>query len=280
MNRKQLLFVAVVLALAVIAIFVWRSLEPNRSVAELSSETANVPSGRVGKAENESTEISQSTRNYDASKTEADTVPTPPKKPLYQMAETKSSFDPVANAKLRENAPFRIQGRGSKARIVDADGKVLIEPDEKVGIYGCSVSPSGKRIAVYYGDATYDIVTPSTGETIRLPQQPPGENMLGFGSWHWIDDETLVGVSGKTIPFRDDQVGPEREEPIISRSVLYVYDLRERRLSEVELPPALRTKSVSVSAVDETGKVQLRPEGREVSYTDASLGWFEVRPKR
>lgn len=279
MNKKHLLFIAAVLVLAVIAIIVWRSPRPNSSVGELSSETANVPGENASKVVGESTKVTQPTRNDGTSNAGDDIALKLHEKPLYQMVEAKSSFDPVADAKRRENAPFKIQGRGSKAKILGADGKVLIEPDEKVGIYGCSVSPGGKRIAVYYGDATYDIVTPSTGETIRLPHQPPGENVLGFGSWHWIDDQTLIGVSGKTIPFRDDQVGPEREEPIIIRSVLYLYDLMKQKMSEVALPPALRIKAVSVSAVDVTGKVQLQPEDRGASYTDASLGWFEVRPK-
>ena len=280
MKKQQPLFVVVVLALAVIATIVWKSPGPNSSVSDLSSEPANAPGKNASKVVRESAKGTQPTRNDGTSNLGDDIAPKLPEQPLYQMAETRSSFDPVADAKRRDNAPFRIQGRGSKAKIVGSDGKVLIEPDEKVGIYGCSVSPNGRRIAVYYGDAKYDIVTPSTGETIRLPQQPPGENVLGFGSWHWIDDQTLIGVSGKTIPFRKDQVGTEREEPIISRSVLYLYDLKEQKMSEVALPSALRTKTVCVSAVDETGKVQLQPDGRGVSFTDVSLGWFEVRPKK
>ena len=279
MNRKQLLFVAVVLALAVIPIVVWRSLEPNRLVADLCSETKNAPNGKVGKAESKSTEISQSAQNHGTSKPATNTVPTPPEKPLYQMAETKSSFDPVANAERKKSLPFQMFASGGTGKIADREGNIVLRSDSKNAIFRCDVSPDQKRILVYGGDATYDIITPSSGERVRLPQLPPGDNVLGF-SWHWLDDQMLLGVSGKTIPFRDDQVGPEREEPIISRSVLYVYNLKERRLSEVELPPTLRTKTISVSFVDETGKVQLRPEGRDVSYTDASLGWFEVRPKK
>ena len=279
MKKYPFLFIGVVLALAVIAIIFWRTREPNSSVVDLSSEDSNAPAKAAKKVVSEPTKNTQPTRNDGASYAEPIINPAVAERLLYQIVEAKSSYDPVADAKRRENAPYRIQGRGSMAKILGADGKVLLEPDEKIGIYGCSVSPSGERIAVYYGDAIHDIVTPSTGETIRLPQQPPGENMLGFGAWHWIDDQTLIGVSGKTIPFRDDQVGLDREEPIISRSVLYLYDLREQKMFEIALPPALRTKTVSVSAVDETGKVQLRSDGNEETYTDASLGWFEIRPK-
>lgn len=175
--------------------------------------------------------------------------------------------------------PFRIFASGGIGKIVDAAGNVIVQSDAKNGIFACEVSPNQKRIVVYRGDADYDVITPRTGETIRLPQQPPGENMLGFGSWHWVDDDTLVGVSGQVIPFRDDQVGPEREEPNIAQSTLYVYKLSERKLARVEVPTALRSKTFSVNAVDPSGKVQLRPEDHE-SLADASLGWFDVRPKK
>lgn len=278
MKKRQFLVVAGVLALAIIAIIVWKSLNPNSPATERPPETADAPIEKSNKAATESRPVAPPARNESASNAESKIDPVVGEPPPYQMVETSSSFDPVADAKRRENAPFRVQGRGSKAKILTADGKILIEADEKVGIYGCYVSPNGKLILVYSGDATYDVITPSSGEKTRLPQMPPGDNVLGF-SWRWLDDQTLIGVSGKTIPFRDDQVGTEREEPIISRSVLYLYDLKKQQLSEVALPRALRTKNVSVSAVDETGKVQLRPEGREVSYTDASLGWFDIRPK-
>jgi len=271
MNRRLVPIIAVLLALVVVMLVVWRQPETNeptsanRAASERYSGVS--PSSQV-------TEPKQGATAY-IEESGGVTKTTP----MYQMTSLTGSFEPVEHITQQENQPFRIQGRGSKAKIVTKEGDTLLEADETVGIYGCSVSPNGKRIAVYFGDATYDIITPSTGETIRLPQQPPGENMLGFGSWHWLNDRKLLGVSGKTIPFRDNQVGPEREEPTISRCVLYLYDLEEKTMAEVALPPALRMKTISVSAVDETGKVQLRPEGHQVSFTDAALGWFEIRPK-
>lgn len=278
MKKRPLLSTAVVLTLAFAALLAWSSFERNGSSAEQFDENAQASNAEDSKTASTSTKRVEPTRISSASNADARIVPVVVEKSSYQLAETKSSFDPVADAKRRESAPFRIQGRGSKAKILTAEGKTLKEAGEKVGIYGCSVSPDGKRLAVYYGDAQYDIITPSNGETVRLPQQPPGENMIGFGSWDWIDDDTLVGVSGKVIPFRDDEVGPEREEPNISRSTLYVYKLSERKLAEVELPTELQNKTFSVSAVDLSGNVQLRPEDHE-SYADASLGWFDVSPK-
>lgn len=279
MKNKLILFMAV-LALVVTALVVWWRLEPDRLPSEPIAETAEVSSKRGSNADINSNKDAQVARDSPATKAEPDLAPTVPEEPLYQMSSVTSSFNPAVEAEKKKALPFQMFASGGSGKVVDRGGNIVLKSDSENAIFKIEVSPNQTSIAVHRGSGKYDIVTPSTGETIRLPQQPPGENMLGFGSWHWIDDQTLVGVSGKTIPFRDDQVGPEREEPIISRSVLYLYDLKERRLSEVELPPALRTKSVSVSAVDETGKVQLRPEGHDVSYTDASLGWFEVRPKK
>lgn len=283
MKKKRLLFIAGVVTLVVAAFLVWRGLEPNGPIANPVNGSANKPSGSVSKAAGTPTIVAEPARNEGASSKDQEIAPALVEKPLYQLAETSSSFDPVANAKQREDLPFKFfgSGGGGDGKIVDAKGNVLMktEPEKGVFMVGIEISPNQERIAINRGSGKFEILTPSTGETMQLPQLPPGENVLAF-SWRWMDDQTLVGVSGKTIPFRDDQVGTEREEPIISRSVLYVYDLKERKLSEVELPPTLRTKTVSVSAVDATGKVQLRPEGREVSFTDASLGWFEVRPRK
>lgn len=274
MKKKPLLAIALVVTLAFAALLAWSSIERNRSSAEQFDGNTQISSSEDSKGAQISTGI-EPTPIKSTSKTDA-LGPESVEEPLYQLAQIQNSFDPVADAKRLENAPFRIQGRGSKAKIVTAEGKTLIEADDKVGIYGCSVSPDGKRLTVYYGDAKYDVITPSTGETIRLPQHPPGENMIGFGSWDWIDTDTLVGVSGTVIPFREDEVGPAREEPNISQSLLYVYKLSERKLMEVELPPELQNKTFSVSVVDSSGNVQLGSDDHD-SSSDANLGWFDVR---
>lgn len=282
MKSKPLFIVAVVVALAAFALLIGTWLQPNGSISKTLDGSSNAPGKEFNKGADQATKKPDPPRDEAASDANSDTAPPLAEEPSFQLVGTKGSFDPVADAQRRKNLPYQMFGSGGTGKIVDRDGNVILQSDSENPIFKYQVSPDENRIAVHRGSGTYDIFTPSTGETIQLPQQPPGENVLGFGSWHWIDERTLIGVSGKTIPFRDDQVGPEREEPIISRSVLYLYDLEERRMSEVALPPALRLQGVrivSVNAVDETGKVQLRPEGREVSYTDASLGWFEVRPK-
>jgi len=278
MKRSLVLLIAVAV-LTVTALFVWRWLQPSAPVAKPLDESANKSREVVSKETATPTKIVEPTRNQSPSHSTTGSTTAVVEKPLYEMTKTTSSFDPVADAKRKETLAFRMFASGGTGKIVDTAGNVIIQSDSENAIFSCDVSPDQTRISINRGSGKYDIVTPSTGETIRLPQQPPGENVLGF-SWRWIDDQTLIGVSGITIPFGGDQVGLEREEPIISHSVLYVYGLKERKLSEVELPPTLQTKTFSVSAVDATGKVQLLSEARGADYTDASLGWFEVRPKK
>ncbi len=274
MRTKNRLLRIVLLALAVLTFVTWYWLKPSKSKAEAGAVSAE----EVNSTVDEPTRKSQLRQDAQIRDKENDIVRELDQKPSYQMTVAKSSFDPVADAEYKKTLPFQIFASGGIGKIVDQDGKIILQSDTKNAIFKIEVSPDRTRIAVHRGSGKYDIIKPSSGETIRLPQQPPGENMLGFGSWHWIDDKTLIGVSGKTIPHNHDHAGHRCEEPRISQSVLYRYDLNERKISQVALPPGLDTEIVSVRAVDEAGKVQLWPDGQGESYTDASLGWFEIRP--
>ena len=212
--------------------------------------------------------------NDSASNTTENRIPVL-KKSFYQMEGTKSSFNPVKDAERKATLPFQMFGSGGVGKIVDRDGKIILQSDSKNAIFGCEISPDLTRIAVNRGSRKFDIIAPKTRGVIRLPQMPPGDYVLGF-SWNWIDNETLLGVSGKVVPFRDDQVGPEREEPNIERSLLYLYDIKEQKMTEVALPASAKSQVVSVNAVDQAGNIQLRPEGHERSWTDADLGWFKL----
>lgn len=279
MKGKPLILIGVAIAMVLAAVLAWWSPGPNGTAAKPLDRDIEASGEAVREDANVSTKTTEPRQNEGTFNEKASAVSTVSEKPAYQMIEAKSSFDPAADAERKKALPFRMFASGGTGKIVDREGNVILQSDSKNAIFKMEVSPDQSRIVVHRGSGRFDIIMPKSGELIRLPQQPPGENVLGFGSWHWLDDQTLIGVSGKTIPFRDDQVGPEREEPLISRSVLYIYDLKEQKISEVALPPSLRAKMVSVNAVDDAGHVQLRPEGREVSYTDVSLGWFEVRPR-
>lgn len=205
----------------------------------------------------------------------------PPNRPLpdrsFQMVETISVHNAAASAEGKKTQPFQMYGGSGTGKIVDRQGKIILQSDAENPIFKFEVSPDQKRILVYGGDATYTVVAPDSGEKIRLPTQPPRDQMLGF-SWYWKDDQTLVGISGEITPFRDDQAGPAREEPIVNHSVFYVYDLNQNQMSEIALPAVLRTKYVSIRAVDEAGKVQLCSEDHGTPLSNANLGWFEIRP--
>src|SRR6266404_7929304 len=95
----------------------------------------------------------------------------------YKISPADVVIDPVAEARLKDAEPFRLLGpRSASAKIVNKAGDVVLEADPKVGIYDCSVSPNGKRIAVYFASEGSLILDPETGEKILLPKRPPGEN--------------------------------------------------------------------------------------------------------
>lgn len=274
MRTKNHLLRIVLLALAVSTFVTWYWLK----LSGLKDEAGTVSSEETNSIADEPSPISEPGQDTAISNMENDIVWELDQKPSYQMVGAKSSFDPVADAERKKTLPFQMFASGGIGKIVDKDGRIILQSDAKNAIFKFEVSPDLTRIAVHRGSGKYDIITPSSGETIRLPQQPPGENMLGFGSWHWVDERTLVGVSGETIPHKHNHAGNLCEEPDISQSVLYRYDLNERKISQVALPQGIGTKIVSVRAVDEAGRVQLWPDGQGESYTDASLGWFEIRP--
>ncbi|OJV25745.1 MAG: hypothetical protein BGO12_11265 [Verrucomicrobia bacterium 61-8] len=231
MRARHFFYIAGILLLAIAALILWRSLQPNRSLPYRS----------------------------------------------FQMVETISAHDATASAERKKTQPFQMYGGGGTGKIVDRQGKIILQSGAENPIFRFEVSPDQKRVLVYGGDATYTVVAPDSGEKVRLPSQPPGDQMLGF-SWYWKDDQTLVGISGEITPFRDDQAGPAREEPIVNHSVFYLYDLNQHQMSQIALPAVLRTRYVSISAIDEAGKVQLRSEEHGTPLGDASLGWFEIRP--
>ncbi|GEM_PF-2971671 len=279
MKRKYVVLVGGCFFL-LLAVVVWMQLK-ERPLTQDSTPAKSALESSAAEPVTHNLAVSHSLRDAKESENADDhTASAPPS--LYRVQPVKVQFDPVASAAARNAKPFKLRGGAGKGVIVDEQGKTLIESGAESGIniFGFDVNPSSTLIMVMGGDGRALVLNPADGSRIHLPNKPPGEDMLGFGEWRWIDDSTLVGVSGKMIPFRDDQVGVEREEIMISRSALYLFDLNKMELSEVELPPGLRSKMVSISAVDGQGNVQLRPEGGPISYTDASYGWFEVKSKK
>jgi hypothetical protein len=197
--------------------------------------------------------------------------------PAHEISRVNVAFDPDAEAKSKIAEPYRLIGQGSgAAKIVDKSGKVVLEADPKVGIYGCSVSPDGEHIAVDCASAGSIILEPKTGNKITLPKRPPGENKFVFESWYWIDDNTLVAESGD---HKLDVLGrPVKSDDNVSQSRLYLYSLNQKQLDEVQLPKDLGAKVFSIAYVSSKGYVHLVTDDPTATRAP-DLGWFELRPK-
>lgn len=209
--------------------------------------------------------------------------PTPPspaapaKAPAHELVSTDEMIDEAAEQKIIEKRPYRLQGGSGEGKIVDAAGQAVLESDSQVHIYGGTVSPSGKSVLVYYGNSDFDIVNPVTKERFRLPTEPPGKNKFGFGAFHWIDDQTLLGESGDATLGRDGQ--PIRDDDNGARTRLYLYHLDSRSLEELKLPAPPGVKHILVSAVSSKGLVHLLHDD-SAAKGPPDLGWFKVRVKK
>jgi len=200
-------------------------------------------------------------------------APTTAKAPAHELVPTKETVDDAAEQKIADARPYKLQGRGSDGKIVDAAGQVVLEGDPKVGIYGGTASPDGKSVLVYYGDANYEILNPVTKERLRLPSEPPGKNKLGFG-FYWIDNDTLLGASGDLKLDRRGQ--PVRDDDNVARTRLYLYHLANHTLEELKIPVPPDVKQVFVSSVTSTGLIHLMHDDPG-SKRPEDLGWFKAR---
>lgn len=199
----------------------------------------------------------------------------------YEMTATSVvDFDPVAEAKAKEVRPYRLRGGAGLGQIVDSQGKVILESGAESGIhiFGCEVSPNGKLVLVQGGDGKNLILDPGSGSRWLLPHRPPNENMFAFGSWHWIDDDTLLAASNEKVSVRDAQLRINAEEPGASRSRLYLFKISRQQLTTIQLPKDLGDQVFLIAQVSASGSVRLVRAEPTASHT-ADLGWFKVRPK-
>jgi hypothetical protein len=198
----------------------------------------------------------------------------------YEMTAANVDFDPVAEAKSKEVQPYRLRGGAGLGKIVDSQGKVVLESGSESGmhIFGCEVSPNGKLVLVQGGDGKNLILDPNSGRRWLLPHQPPNENMFAFGSWYWIDDDTLLAASGEKLSVRDAQLRANAEEPGASRSRLYLFKISRQQLTTIQLPKDFGNQVFSIAQVSSTGSVHLVRQEANASAT-ADLGWFKIRPK-
>lgn len=205
---------------------------------------------------------------------------TPPKLtqgilPMVAARKVQYAADPVAESKLRDDPPFRFSGDGTSGKVVSRSGQILMESGEQIGIYGVEVGPDRIQVLVKGGNGVNLVINSATGDQVQLPSSPPGANMLGFGSWYWIGNQKLLGVSG--IQAHDAKVASlaHCDEPHASQSKLYVYDLIAKQLSEVALPAFEEVPVFAVTEVSHDGFVHLFADA-PVDGDSQDLGWFQM----
>ena len=182
-------------------------------------------------------------------------------------------LDDATVARSQENLPFEFIGGPGTGHVENLEGKVLIESVKEMGIFGVSVSHNRERVLVKGGGGENIVLTPATGEKLKLPVYPPGANMMCLADWYWIDDNTLIGRSG--MQAFDKNGKPVTTDNNTSETRLYVYDLTSQQLTEVALPTNYKQALVTVMEVSPDGHVHLAleapPEG-----VDSDLGWYKI----
>ena len=97
--------------------------------------------------------------------------------------------------------------------------------------------------------------------------------MLGFGSWHWINDHMLIGESG--IQKLGDDGLPVKSDDNVGQTKLYVYDISTKALAEVSLPTEIKAQVFTITKVGSNGHVCLHDD-EPGGDSQQELGWFQV----
>jgi hypothetical protein len=192
---------------------------------------------------------------------------------IFSLRRTDYMPDRDAQALAQKDVPYECRGGGGEGRVTDRVGGVILESTKEFGIFGASVSPAGTWIFAHGGSAKNLVFTPGKEEKQWLPTAPPGKNMLGFGSWHWINDHMLVGEAG-TEKLGVDGL-PVKTEDNVAESKLYIYDINTRELAEVALPAELKGQVFGVIESSGDGHLFI---GIESPRDDDKFkeGWFKI----
>lgn len=181
--------------------------------------------------------------------------------PIVQMKEKPYVVDYATLSHSLENPPYEFRGSDDgNGRVIDKEGKVLMESDKEIVISGAVVGPDREHVLVKGSEGKNFVLTPATGRKLKLPVRPPGANMFPF-DWDWIGEQSLLGKSGVERLGPDGK--PTKSEDNVAESKLYVYDLKTQQLSEVGLPDKFTHAVFGVMEVIPDGHVHLALEGSE-----------------
>jgi hypothetical protein len=267
MRARNVLFI-LLLTVIVLAVCLWLNRLPQSQKQPIVTRSEAVPTDSRSRAENAKPGETPDRHETPVSVETSASIPT------YQMNRVRIAPDPKEEAKSQTPQAFKLVGGGSStAKIVDLEGKAVLESAPYNTIASCSVSPEGGRILVYHGNSDYEVFNPTTNSRATLPQQPPGEKKLAFSAWDWIDEDSLLGQSGDELANRKDVAGEDRME---IQGRLYLYSISRQQLAEVQLPKDLGTRVFSVIQVSPNGYIHLVNEDPNATGPP-DLGWFEVQ---
>lgn len=178
-----------------------------------------------------------------------------------------------------EKEPYHLLGYGSTGRIVDSNGKVVIQsgPDSGIYIAGCQVSPDGKRIYVDSSESEDFVLDTDNGRRIQLPSYPTAGSTMGhlgvLESWNWVEDGTLIAKVSEWKP-KEQSTKFDDDETNIVRTRLYIYNLSDGKLTEVQVPGSLPVTTFNIKSVNRNGEICLF---NPAVGSDGNLGCFTVK---
>lgn len=223
-------------------------------------------------------------------------APTPSASATVTTTHSKSNSPPVAQTSpllelqpvahkehystLRpEKDSYHLLGYGSTGRIVDSNGKVVIQsgPDSGIYITGCQVSPDGKRVYVDSSESEDFVLDPNSGQRIQLPSYPTSPSTMGrlgvLESWNWLENSTLIAKASEWKP-KEQSSKFDDDEANIVRTRLYLYNLSDGKLMEIQVPADLPAKTFDIKPVNRNGEICLF---NPALSSDGNLGCFTLQ---
>lgn len=185
--------------------------------------------------------------------------------------------NPEARAKAAELVPYKFVGSGKSGRIVDKSGRVLMASDSEVTLIGFAASPDNSRLLARGGDAVNYVFTPSSGVKITLPFKPPGDNLFPLADWYWVDNQSLLGISG--VQLLDQNGEPIKTDNNMAQTKLYLFRVGTQSLEEIPLPNEIQQPVVTIPESSPDGHFHLYSS--DTSGTEQrDLGWFKIDAPR
>jgi hypothetical protein len=183
--------------------------------------------------------------------------------------------DQIIKAQSPEKLPYEFRGGDSGGRVIDSNGRTIMESGKEVEIFGIALSPDKKSILVEGRNTINYVVTPSTQKKIKLPIKPVGVDMLGMGPWYWINSHMLLGESGRGKVDKDGKFLGSDDN--VAESNLYIFNISKKSFDKVQLPFDFRDKVFGIVEVDLDGYIKLHFTNNLSPEKDPNeLGWFKI----